>query len=144
MARDPGAQKAPTTGSLPGPVRLIRILLFVLAAFTALVVIGALIIFEVTAEMLGALTWTALPGIVGLVVALRISRSRSRALFWTVIAIAVLTLLGALGSLGNGDPRGFPQLVIPIALLVAVTRPEARRWFARDTTDSAADAAYRY
>lgn len=122
---------------MPTAVRTVRITLFVLAAFTVLVVIGALLILPVTAATVGALLWTALPGILALVLAVRIPRGGTRRQFWLVVAVAVLTLLAALASLGNGEPRGFTQLVLPIVLLVAVTRPAARRWFSTDATDRA-------
>ncbi len=140
MAKDPWARQMAPVRTLPGPVRTVRLTLLVLAAFTALVVIGGLLVFDITPEFVGALIWTALPGIAGLVLALRIPRGGTRAMFWLVIAIAVLTLVGALETLSTGSARGFTQLVLPIVLLAAVTRPAARRYFSND----AADDAYSY
>ncbi len=141
MARDPWAQRTPVQQrSLPGPVRTVWIALLALVIFTTLVVLGGLLLFDITAELVGTLLWTALPGIIGLVVATRIPSGGSRTMFWLVIAVAALSLLGALGTLADADPRGITQLVIPVVLLVAVTRPAARRYFSGDP----ADDAYRY
>jgi hypothetical protein len=112
--------------SMPPPVRTVRVLLYVLAGFTALFVIGALVYAGVTAELLGYLTWSAWPGVVGFVVALRLGHP-GPVKFWLIIVVSAFGIVTSLGELG--DPRGITSLIIPILILVFVLRRVSRTYF---------------
>jgi hypothetical protein len=115
---------------MPGQVTAVRVLLFVLAGLTAVLVVAFLASQEVTAESVGRLLLVALPVAVGLVVAVRIPRG-GRVPFWSIVAISGLLVLVALAKLGGGDPTGLTSLVLPGAILVLVTRRPARDFFLR-------------
>lgn len=124
--------------SMPTAVKTVRVLLYVLAGATVLVIAGVLMFAGVSAELLGYLTWVCWPGIVGFVVALRMNRP-GRAKFWLIVVVAAFGILNALGSLGQGDPRGVTTLIIPILILVFVLRRASRTYFKRSAVERAAD-----
>ncbi|MFC7328116.1 hypothetical protein [Marinactinospora rubrisoli] len=113
---------------LPGSLKTVRVLLFVTAGLTAISVVGALFVYEINAVMLGRLTWAALPGVLSLIFALRLPKGR-RVLYWSILVLQVLTMLIALGNLGNGSPQGFSQLLLPILTLVFLTQRASRTHF---------------
>lgn len=113
---------------MTGPVRAARILLLLGAGLTLLTALGFLLTVGATSESVGRAIWICVPGAMALVVALRMPRP-SRRLRWLAIATCMLWVLGALGSIGKGDPRGVTQLVIPVAVLVLLTRRRARDYF---------------
>ena len=118
---------------MPSTVKAARVLLFLAAALTALV--SVLFFYateqEVSARLLGQLTWQALPGILSLWLGFWISRCGIGIQRW-IIGVEVLAILQALGNLGQGDPRGLTNLILPIAIVFLVTRPSARRYFRRE------------
>ncbi len=113
---------------VPGPVKAARVLLLVGAAFTIVTVLAFIATVGPSPESIGQGIWVCVPAVIALVIAPRMGRP-SRKTFWWAIAAAGLWVLGALGSLGSGDPRGLTQLVIPVAALVLLTRPSARAFF---------------
>jgi hypothetical protein len=113
---------------VPGQVKAVRILLFVVAGLTVLTLIGFLLSGQVSAESAGLVIWASLPGVIGLVVALRLARG-GRVRFWVVVVVAALLVLGGLGALGRGDPRGITNLILPGVILFLVTRRPAREFF---------------
>ena len=115
---------------MPGPLRAARVVLFVGAALTFVTVLAFLATVGPTAETVGRGVWVCVPAVLALVVALRLPRP-TRRLFWLGVAACGLWVLGALGSLGSGDPRGLTQLLVPVTLLVLLTRPRARAFFRR-------------
>jgi hypothetical protein len=115
---------------MPGQVKAVRILLFVVAGLTVLTLIGFLSSGQVTAESTGLVIWATLPGVIGVVVAPRLARG-GRVRFWVVLLVAALLILGGLGALGRGDPRGITNLVLPGVILFLVTRRPARDFFLR-------------
>jgi hypothetical protein len=116
--------------AVPVQVKAVRILLLVVAGFTVLTLIGFLTSQQVTASAAGVAVWASLPGAAALVVALRLPRG-GRVRFWVVVAIAALLVLGGLGALGRGDPRGLTNLVLPGVILFLITRRPARDFFLR-------------
>lgn len=116
--------------SLPGPVKAVRVVLYIAAAFTALLVVAGIVAFGLTPELAGALVWESWEGVVAFIVALNLKKP-SRVKFWLIIVIAAFYIVGAVASLGGGDPRGITGLILPILLLVFVLRRESRRYFFR-------------
>jgi hypothetical protein len=119
-----------TTGAvaLPGTVRAVRVLLYIGAVITVLSVLGYLVSEGVSPESLGRMTWYAWPGVLGLVMALQLPQG-GRGRYRAVIAVAVFWLIGALARAGEGDPRGVTGLLLPIAVLIVVTRRSSREFF---------------
>jgi hypothetical protein len=116
--------------ALPGPLRATRVLLFFGAAITALLVVSALLMAGASAELIGRLVWMSWPGAAAFVIALRLQR-RGKGLFWATVVVSGFWILSALAALGQGNPRGFTQLAIPVAILVLVTRPASRDYLVR-------------
>ena len=54
-------------------------------------------------------------------------RSGGRPLFWGVLALQILVIVQALGSLGAADPRGVTQLLFPVAILVCILLRPSRQ-----------------
>jgi hypothetical protein len=113
---------------MPTPVKTVRVLLYILAGFTVLLVVSALVYAGVTAELLGYLTWFSWPGIAGFVVALRLGRP-GPVKFWLVVVISAVDIINALSRLGGGDPRGITSLVLPVLILVFLVRRSSRTYF---------------
>ncbi len=113
---------------MPGPVRAARVALLIGAGLTVLTVLGYLATVGGSSEAVGRAIWVCVPAVIACVVAVRMGQGGMR-LFWWAVAACGLWLLGALASVGRGDPRGLTQLVIPVVVLVLLTRPSARRFF---------------
>jgi hypothetical protein len=122
---------------MPGSVKVIRILLFVIAAITALMVTIFLtlpdnarvgLMEEANAESLGRMTWYAIPGILSLWLALRIPKAGAGTRRW-IIGVEIFAILRALALLGSGNPRGLFNLILPTVILVLAMLPSARRFF---------------
>ncbi|WP_046469850.1 hypothetical protein [Allosalinactinospora lopnorensis] len=111
--------------ALPSSLKVARVLLFVLAGAVGLQVTGALIIMEPTPESFGTLLWIAAPGILALVLGLRLPAGRRGTLVAIVVFQAFLLFL-ALGRIGNGEPQGLVNLALPILILTFVLRAPSR------------------
>jgi hypothetical protein len=116
--------------SMPRPVRAARVLLFIGAGITVAMTIGALLMAEFSPELLGYLMWFAWPGVAALVIAVMMPHGRTW-LFWATVVVSSFWILAALGALGQGNPRGITQLIIPVSTLVLITRRPAREFFQR-------------
>lgn len=121
-----GSYENPVGDRMPGTVKAIRVLLFVVAALTVIVAIGTFLYADVgdPAYAAGAVTWAALPGIASLVL-----RRGSRVLWWCLLALEIVYILLALANLGRGDPRGITNMVLPIVILVLLFQRSSRRYF---------------
>ncbi len=115
----------PLPRSLPTSLKTVRTLLYVAVAATGLQAVGVLLIPGPTPEILAALTLVALPGAAALALALRLPRGR-RPLFVALLAFQAWLLLTALARIGLGEPQGFLNLVLPVAVLVFLLRPSSR------------------
>lgn len=122
--------------SLPTQVKIVRVLLFLTAGCTLLFIAGALAAFGFSAEIAGHLLWLSWPGVVGVIVALKIKKP-SRVTFWPIIVVAAFLILDSLGLLGQGEPRGLTTMIIPVLILVFVLHPASRRYFHRDREEPA-------
>ena len=114
---------------LPEPLRPVRALLYVGAALTVLVLLGALLSGGLGAENLGRAIWAGWPGVAAFLLARRLHRG-GRLEFWGVVVVCGFWALGALATLGGGELRGLTQLLIPVAVLVLLLRRDARDSFA--------------
>jgi len=123
-----GAPSQATT--LPTAVKTVRVLLYIVAGFTVLTTIGVLLAAGASPEIIGRLIWAAWPGVLGFIVALKLT-TPSRLKFWLIIVAAAFLILGSLSDLGHGDPRGFTTLILPILILIFVLQGSARRYFFR-------------
>lgn len=117
----------PTGRRLPGTLRATRILLFVGGIIGVLSTLGYLVAFGADAETLGRLTWSVWPSVAALILAFRLPGGGRKHFIWIVVVGAVWVLMG-LAALGRGEPRGLTSIIIPIAILVLVTRPASRRY----------------
>ncbi len=102
--------------------------MLVAAALTMITVLAMWAVVGVSPESVGQGLWVCVPAVIAVVVAVRMRPAQMRWLWWSVGAGA-LWVLGALATMGGGDPRGLTQLLLPVVVLVLVTRPSARRYF---------------
>lgn len=115
---------------MPRPVRVARVLLFVAAGLTGLIVIATLLALGISARLLGALLWFVLPGVAALVIGLKLPGGGKR-LYWATVVVSAFWILLALAALGRGDPRSITQLILPVTILVLINRRSAKDFFAR-------------
>jgi hypothetical protein len=114
---------------LPGPVRATQVLMFVTAGLTFAMTLAFLVSVGVTAASLGASLWIVAPGVVSLVLAMRVPRG-GVGLRRGIIALEIFYVLLALSRLGNGDPRGAVNLVLPVVVLILLFRRNTKDHFA--------------
>ncbi|MBB4932250.1 peptidoglycan/LPS O-acetylase OafA/YrhL [Lipingzhangella halophila] len=118
-------------GELPGPLRAARVLLFGIFGIRAITVAAGVVVSAnqagLTAEAAGAFTYLALPGVLALICGLRLRKGR-RLFLGCVVALMVLMVLQALSTLGQGNPQGFTQLILPSIILVLVLLPSSRAY----------------
>ncbi|MFC3996179.1 polymorphic toxin-type HINT domain-containing protein [Nocardiopsis sediminis] len=105
-------------------MRKARACLFTVAAVAMAFLLGGVLV-GLDARDMGELTFAVLPGLLALPCALRLGKG-GRPLFWSIIGLQILGLLQALTTLTSGDPRGLPQMLLPVLTLVFVTRPASR------------------
>ncbi|TDD79601.1 hypothetical protein E1293_22920 [Actinomadura darangshiensis] len=114
---------------MPGPVKAIRTLMFVVAGLTFVTTLALLVAEGVSAESLGTAIWYTWPAVLTLVLALRVPDGGTR-LRRGIIALEIFYVLLGLARIGQGDPRGMPNLIIPIVLLVLLFQATAKGHFA--------------
>jgi hypothetical protein len=103
----------------------VRVLLYLGAAITVVTTIAAISVLGPSSEVVGALVWASWPGVVAFVIARGLPRG-GRRLFWWTVAVCAFWVLGALAALGEADPRGFVQLLLPGAIVILLIRPASR------------------
>jgi hypothetical protein len=102
-----------------------RVLLYVGGVIGILGTLGYLVSEGFSAETAGQAVWAVWPAVAAIVLARRVARG-GNGLFWAIVVVGVFWVLMGLGELGQGDPRGLTSLVIPVAILILVTRAPAR------------------
>ncbi|MEV1044765.1 Tox-REase-5 domain-containing protein [Streptomyces sp. NPDC049916] len=131
VAGDPAPAVAPRR-ELPGPLVLVRALLLVLLGATVLGAVGlsgsALAVDAMGAQVLAVVLYASAPGVAGALLARYVRTGGSR-VRWGIVAVQVWLILGGLGNLGNGSPDGLTQLVLPVLIIVLLSRAESRAWF---------------
>ncbi|NEE46375.1 hypothetical protein G3M55_17350, partial [Streptomyces sp. SID8455] len=111
---------------------MVRVLLLVLVGATALGAIGlsgsAIAADAMGAQVLGILLYASAPGVLCALLAWHL-RTGGRLVRWGIVAAQVWLIVGGLGNLADGSPDGFTQLVLPVLILVLLSRPQSRAWF---------------
>ncbi|WP_067476991.1 hypothetical protein [Actinomadura hibisca] len=120
---------------MPKTVKAVRILMFVVAGITFVTTLAFMITVGVSAASFGAAVWAVFPGVLSLVLALRIPQG-SKGLRRGIIALEIFYILLSFSRLGQGDPRGLTNMVLPIAILILVFRSEVKEYFAGRTAAS--------
>ncbi|RLV69787.1 collagen triple helix repeat-containing protein [Streptomyces sp. CBMAI 2042] len=107
-------------------------LLLVLLGATALGAIGlsgsAIAADAMGAQVLGILLYASAPGVLCALLAWHL-RTGGRRVRWGIVAVQVWLIVGGLGNLADGSPDGFTQLVLPVVILVLLSRAQSRAWF---------------
>ncbi|MEV7842565.1 Tox-REase-5 domain-containing protein [Streptomyces cyaneofuscatus] len=131
VAGGPAPAAAPHR-DLPGPLVVVRVLLLVLLGATALGAIGlsgsAIAADAMGAQVLGILLYASAPGVLCALLAWHL-RTGGRRVRWGIVAVQVWLIVGGLGNLADGSPDGFTQLVLPVVILVLLSRAQSRAWF---------------
>jgi hypothetical protein len=115
---------------LPQSLAAVRVLLYVGGVITLLTTLGFLVGLGVSAETAGRAIWAVWPGVAALFLA-RGLREGGAARFWAIVVVAAVWVFMGLAQLGRGEPRGLTSIVIPVAILILVTRPAARGYLLR-------------
>lgn len=113
----------------PGVITTARVLLYVLAAAAGIGLVSGFTAVK-SPYAAGLVFGAEVPGIAALVLAILMRPGRVW-VRWAVVADCALYLWMAFGALDAGDPRGFAQMALPIALLVLVNVKTAREYFRR-------------
>ncbi|WP_330174082.1 restriction endonuclease fold toxin 5 domain-containing protein [Streptomyces sp. NBC_01498] len=116
---------------MPQPLDAARWLVYAIFGFTVLGGIGLLLSASdadaVDAELVGLTLWAAAPGTAGWLLVRRLRTGGIRR--WRgLIAVQVWLLVGALATVAEGSFQGFTQLLLPVLILVFLSRPESREW----------------
>ncbi|OAH13788.1 hypothetical protein [Streptomyces jeddahensis] len=123
-----------STPAVAGPARMPRalatalMLLVVLFVLSVLPALGVLLAAPVDGAVLGALLYAIAPGTAGMLLARRMWAGGP----WTgraLVGVQVWLALEALGTMAQGSGRGLTQLLLPVTLIVLLTRPASRAWF---------------
>jgi hypothetical protein len=115
----------PTRRELPRSLSVLRILLVVGGVIGILATVGFLVSEGFSAENVGAAIWAVWPGVAAVLLARGLPEGGVRR-FWGIVVVGAVWVLMGLAQLGRGEPRALTSLVIPIAILVLVTRKSAR------------------
>lgn len=113
---------------MPDPLKVARVLMYVVAAITALLVVAIFMIEGITARAIGTAIWFAWPGVVSAILARRMAGGG----IWLrrgILALQIYSILLALAAVANADPRGLVNLILPVAIVTLVTRRTAGRYF---------------
>ncbi|MEU9318862.1 alpha/beta hydrolase [Streptomyces sp. NPDC048295] len=108
---------------------LVRLLfvLTVVGAFDVLVVASS--VDAADGRLLGMVLYASLPGIAGFVLSLYL-RTGGVWIWRGLLAVHAWLTLGALATLNDADNgRGVTQLVLPVTVIVLLTRASSRSWF---------------
>ncbi len=131
VAGGPAPAAAPRR-DLPGPLATVRVLLLVLVGATALGAVGlsgsAIAADAMGAQVLGILLYASAPGVLCALLAWHL-RTGGKLVRWGIVAAQVWLIVGGLGNLADGSPDGLTQLVLPVLILVLLSRAQSRAWF---------------
>lgn len=117
--------------ALPPSLVAARALMFAVAALSVLWSVSFLAGFGVTAENVGNAAVILVPGAGAFLLGRRMRGGDLRLRRW-IIGLQLVWIFFALGRLGEGDPSGVLGFIIPIAVLVLVTRDAARCYLAEN------------
>ena len=116
--------------TLPSSLKALRVLLLVGGVIGILATLGFLVSEGFSAETAGQATWSVWPSVAAIFLARGLENGRNGR-FWGIVVVGVFWVLMGLAELGRGEPRGLTSIVIPIAILVLVTRRPARDFLRR-------------
>ncbi|NGN70453.1 hypothetical protein G5C51_42065 [Streptomyces sp. A7024] len=104
-------------------------MMFTQAGLAVLLCFAVLLIADdFSGELVGHLTYELIKPALGLL----LCRKMWHRGLWNrrlVIILQAFWILSALGTMGNGDPKGVTQLILPILAIVFITRPGVKDWF---------------
>lgn len=113
---------------MPKPVKIARILMLIVAGLSGLLVLVLLLVGGFSSQSLALATWIALPAALNLWLALSLPGA-GLGMRRAIIALSAFYILLAVGNLGQGDPRGVTNLMIPAAVIILLTRRSAKEFF---------------
>ncbi|MFE9697603.1 alpha/beta hydrolase [Streptomyces sp. NPDC006270] len=118
---------------MPRPLQAALILLHVLFVATLVGALRALStassVDAVDGYLFGLLLYASLPGVGAFVLSLYVRRGGVR-VWYGLLVVQVWLGVGALAELdGGAGGQGVARLVMPVAVIVLLCRPESRRWF---------------
>lgn len=123
-----------TSTSPPKPVRVARVLMFVVAGLMAITALSAYLALEPTSGMMyaagAALGVFGVFAVLSLVFGTRMTSGR-KPLWWAIIVLQAVSILWQFGRLADGDPFALIAVVFPITILVLVCRKASRAYFSR-------------
>lgn len=114
----------------PAPLRVLRVLLYVVAVLTTLSLLAYLLVSPLSGASVGMAVYGMLPGVAAFVLAGRLD-SPSRRTYWALVVLGVVYVFLSLAALGQGDPRGLTNLILPTAIFVLLTRSSSRAFLLR-------------
>lgn len=124
MARSKMARKR---SEPPPTLRAVRVILYVVAAMSAIWSVALVIGYGATTENIGYAIYQLLPAVASVIVARKIANGGRVVRRW-IIGLQIVWIVFGLSRLGQGDPSGVLGLVLPITSLVLVTRRTAREY----------------
>ncbi len=111
--------------ALPQSLVSLRILLYVGGTIGIVATLGFLLSEGFSAETIGSALWALWPGAAAILLARGLANG-GRNRFWGIVVVGAVWALMGLAQIGRGEPRGLTSLLIPIAILVLVTRHSVR------------------
>lgn len=113
----------------PRPVRVLRVLLWINTAVTAVMVVAGVVAAGVSVGVVAHLVVLAVPGAVAGTVAWRITRGSAgtgRDLYVGLLAAMAWQVIRAVSDLLGGDPRGLTSMALPLAIVILAARRSVR------------------
>ncbi|MDT0434425.1 MULTISPECIES: hypothetical protein [Streptomyces] len=86
--------------------------------------------------LLALVAYGAAPGVLGHLLARRTGRG-GRGTWLGLVVVQLWLLVGAVGNLAAGSPRGAVQLLVPAVVLALLLRPQSRDWYGLPDADRA-------
>ena len=123
----PGGQHLQPT-SMPGLVRAVQVLFFVMGGLGLLAMVLAIAAGE--AEAAGSICATSLPAFMGLVSASRFPKRRPNSR-GTALIIASLMIFVGFGTVGQGQPAGLILCGVGVTIVVLLSQRQSGHWFRR-------------
>ncbi|MFC3998231.1 hypothetical protein ACFOVU_20060 [Nocardiopsis sediminis] len=111
---------------MPGEVKTVRVVLFVMAAFYGVTVV--MNFWPIDPAVHAELVLTCWPGVFCLAFGLRIPKG-GRVLMWSILVLLVIRSLWSVGVFLGGSLAGITQLILPVIALVYLLRAPSRAYF---------------
>jgi hypothetical protein len=121
---------APYPMDLPKQVKTARTLIFVLAGLSAVLAVVVIAIADDPAYAMGYMLPSFVPIIVAFILALQFRTCGDSARIAVIIAASFMILL-SLASMAKSGGSGILSLVMPVFIIVNLSKREAKAWFNR-------------